>query len=150
MYPDFPTQLSVTEAQSSSPSPSTRSTTSILSYDYTSLSSLHKSCTKKTSSSILDSIRNFMIAYKKNLPHGCKKAEPRDKSADQRSADHYHLELREMLSMKGRSSVRSRVRSRVRLRTGKVTIGEECLKRLHSVKGRNATNLVCANVSLIL
>ena len=30
-----------------------------------------------------------------------------------------------------------------------IAIEEECLKRLHSVKGRNATNLVRANVGSI-
>ena len=54
-----------------------------------------------------------------------------------------------MLSVKERSSIRLRVGSRVRSRAGEVAIGEECLKRLHSVKGGNTTNLVRANVGSI-
>ena len=81
---------------------------------------------------------------------GCKRAEPQDKSGDQSSADHYYLKLRRMLSVKGQSSVRSRIRSRVKSHVGEVAIGEECLKRLHSVKGRSATHLVRANVGSIL
>ena len=41
----------------------------------------------------------------------CKRAEPRAESTDQESADHYYLERSGMLSVNGRSSVRSRARS---------------------------------------
>ena len=47
-----------------------------------------------------------------------------------------------MLSVNGQSSIWSRVWSCVRSRAGEVVIGKECLKRVHSIKERKATNLV--------
>ena len=61
--------------------------------------------------------------------------------------NHYYLERKGMQSINGRSpgSITCKVTCRK-----KVAIEEEYLKRLHSVKGRKATNLVRVNVSSIL
>ena len=47
-----------------------------------------------------------------------------------------------MLSLNEQSSVWSCVQSRVRSRVGDVAIKKECLKQLHLIKGRKATNLI--------
>ena len=87
----------------------------------------------------IEKARVFFYQY---LPL-CEKAEPQDKSADQRSANHYYLKLKGILSVNGQSSVRSCVLSLVRSRVGEVVIEEECFKQLYSIKENKATNLVC-------